>query len=72
MPIAGLRETSRRLRELEDQIAEKRRLIAGLAGEAADSERACLGRLLAELERVLRGSQLTLARLDAPQLSVNA
>jgi hypothetical protein len=61
MPIAGLRETSRRLRELEDQIAGQRRLVAEVTGGDVDRERAQLGRLLSELDRVLRKSALTTA-----------
>lgn len=72
--IAGLRGTSRQLRELERQIASQRRLIAEMAGHDVNAERARLGHLLAELDRLLRGGDLTLpiSESGGAQLHVSA
>jgi hypothetical protein len=59
VPLVSLRDTARRLRELEDAIAAQRKLIAMESGGCdGPSERAHLTRLLSELDQLLAESKL--------------
>ena len=59
VPLVSLRDTARRLRELEDSIAAQRKLIA-MESDGCDlrGERAHLARLLSELDQLLAESKL--------------
>ena len=58
-PLASLRDTARRLRELEDAIAAQRKLIPMESGGCdGPGERAHLTRLLSELDQLLAESKI--------------
>ena len=67
-PVIGLRDTCRRLRELEEAIAAQRRRVAEETGQRgaqsarAQTARARLARLLSELDEFLGAAEMGVAR----------
>jgi hypothetical protein len=62
-PVIGLRDTCRRLRALEDAIAEQRkRLVNETDKRRTQAARARLATLLSELDELLAAAEMGIAR----------
>ncbi|HMK81914.1 MAG TPA: hypothetical protein VK438_19835 [Xanthobacteraceae bacterium] len=59
VPVIGLRDTCRRLRALEEAIARQRKRVAAQGeGRRAETARATLATLLAELDDLLAAADM--------------
>ena len=64
-PVIGLRDTCRRLRTLEDEIAAQRRHVAEATDQRrVQSARARLARLLTDLDELLAEAEMGAARAE--------